>query len=208
MIKKLYLLPLLLVVLSFAACNETEEPSQFDNWQARNEAFIDSLQQVVDAKTDSELKYLVYARDKKYKIFYKKIAEDLTGKQPVFTSTVSCYYRGMYINEAVFAANPTEKYYTRLYEDLTVFDSNTMKHGADPTNLDSPASFGVQAFYSGAAGNVPAWADILQNMRVGERWEVYIPWQIAYGSAGYESVPGYSTLMFDIILYRIDEYYR
>lgn len=205
--RKLYLLPFLLLALSFVACNETEEPGKYDNWQARNDAFIDSLQQVVDSKKDPDLKYLVFQKNKNYKIFYKKIVEDLTGEQPLFTSTVSCFYRGMYIDEAVFAANPTEKFYTRLYKDLTVFDNNSMKHDLDPTEYDSPVSFPIQGFYSGAASVVPAWADILQNMKVGERWEVYIPWQVAYGSAGYGAVPGYSTLMFDIILHRIDTKY-
>lgn len=202
MIKKIYLLPLFLIVLSFVACNESEDEGKYANWRERNEAFIDSLQQVVDAKTDPDLKYLVYDRDKKYKIFYKKLVTT-DNEKPKYTSTVSCYYRGMLIDEAVFGANPTQKYYTKLYEDLTVFDQNTMKHGYDPTELDSPFSTTVNYFY--VTGGVAAWTDILQNMNVGERWEVYIPWQLAYGSSGSGSIPGYSTLIFDMILYRIDK---
>ena len=206
MIKKLYVLPLLLLALSFVACDETEEPSKYDNWRERNEAFIDSLQQVVDAKSDPELKALQYRRDKKCNIFYKKIVSVPEGERPVYTSTVSCFYRGMFIDEAIFAAAPSgTTFYTTLWEQLTVFDKNTMKHGYDPTPLDSPASFYIQSFYTDPVDSVPAWADILENMRVGERWEVYIPWQAAYGGSDYKDIPGYSTLMFDIILYRIEK---
>ena len=41
--KKIYLLPILLLALVFTSCEETKEVSRYDNWQARNEAFIDSL---------------------------------------------------------------------------------------------------------------------------------------------------------------------
>lgn len=202
MIKKIYLLPLLLLSLVFVACNETEEPSKYDNWRERNEAFIDSLQRVVDSKSDPELEYLVYAKNKKYNIFYKKLKNVPDGQRPVFTSTVSVFYRGMLINEKVFTEAALPKYYTKLYKQLDVFDSNTMSDD-DPTVFDSPATWAVNSFYS---GGVPAWTDILQNMRVGERWEVYIPWQVAYGESGSGSILGYSTLIFDMILLRIDKY--
>ena len=54
--RKFYLLPLFLMMIAFVACDETKEASKYDNWQARNIAFIDSLQHVYDAKTDPELK--------------------------------------------------------------------------------------------------------------------------------------------------------
>ena len=44
--KKIYLLPILLLALVFTSCEETKEVSRYDNWQARNEAFIDSLYNV------------------------------------------------------------------------------------------------------------------------------------------------------------------
>ena len=39
-------------------------------------------------------------------------------------------------------------------------------------------------------------------MYVGERWMVYIPWQLGYGSSGSSdgNIPGYSALAFDIQL--------
>ena len=57
MSKKIYLFSLVLLALAFVSCSETEEEGKFANWRARNEAFLDSLQQVYDAKTDPELEF-------------------------------------------------------------------------------------------------------------------------------------------------------
>ena len=43
MSKKIYLFSLVLLALAFTACSETEETGKYDNWRARNEAFIDSI---------------------------------------------------------------------------------------------------------------------------------------------------------------------
>lgn len=201
MIRKLYLLPVFLLVFIFTACNETEDLGDYHNWRARNEAFIDSLQQVVDLKSDLQLKSIPFAKDKRYRIYYKIRESVDNGRKPVFTDVVTCFYRGMLINEGVFGAAPSPRYYTTLYKDLTVFDSNMSEEG--PTAFDSPASFTVSGFYT---SGVAAWTDILQLMSVSERWEVYIPWQLAYGSGGSgSSIPGYSTLIFDIILKSVVE---
>ena len=46
MSKKIYLFSLVLLALTFTACSETEEAGRYDNWQARSEAFIDSIANV------------------------------------------------------------------------------------------------------------------------------------------------------------------
>lgn len=40
----------------------------------------------------------------------------------------------------------------------------------------------------------------LCNMHVGDHWEVYIPWQKGYGKRSDADIPGYSTLVFEIML--------
>ncbi|WP_294478067.1 FKBP-type peptidyl-prolyl cis-trans isomerase [uncultured Bacteroides sp.] len=185
MSKKIYLFSLVLLALAFTACSETEEATKFDNWRSRNEAFIDSLQAVYDTAPDhGGLEFIIPQINKNVKIFYKKKIEKETGKSPLFTETITAYYRGYYI----FG----EK-----------FDENFS--GVDPNvNFDNPSQWSVQGFYT-SAGAVPGWADILQHMKVGERWMTYIPWQVAYGSSGNEPIPGYSTLIFDIQLQSIVE---
>ena len=37
-------------------------------------------------------------------------------------------------------------------------------------------------------------------MKVGDQWELYIPYQLGYGKDGYSDIPGYSTLIFNVNL--------
>ena len=194
--KKLCFLSLFLLGLFFVSCEETKEPSKYDNWEARNDAFIDSLQQVFDARTDPELLYVQDSRNKSQKIFYKKIKSVAEGQSPYYTSKVSAFYRGMFINEEVFGITPKQKYYTRLYKQLDVFDGNFKSD--DPSENDSPTNFAVSEVVSG-------WIEVLQHMKPGERWEVYIPWRSAYGSSSNGAIPACSNLIFDITLLEIIE---
>jgi FKBP-type peptidyl-prolyl cis-trans isomerase FklB len=184
------LLPLLFL---FTACEETVEIGKYDNWQARNESFIDSLQQVYDAKTDPELLSVIDSRDKNQRIFFKKLPGSTIkeNKSPFLTDSVNTFYRGMLINEKVFAKASSPKYYTTLYKELDVFDYNFS--GDAPSEFDNPTTFKVSTVVNG-------WIEMLQRMKVGERWEIYIPWRSAYGSETYQMIPGYSVLIFDVRL--------
>lgn len=50
----------------------------------------------------------------------------------------------------------------------------------------------------GAGGVIPGFDDAIAHMRVGEKATAIIPWQYGYGSAGSNSIPPFSTLVFDI----------
>ncbi len=47
---------------------------------------------------------------------------------------------------------------------------------------------------------IPGWIIALQQMHVGDRWEVYIPAEKGYGKFNQPGIPGGSTLIFDIEL--------
>lgn len=47
---------------------------------------------------------------------------------------------------------------------------------------------------------IPGWIIALQQMKAGDRWEVYIPAEQAYGRMNQPGIPGGSTLIFDIEL--------
>ena len=150
MSKKIYLFSLVLLALAFVSCSETEEEGKFANWRARNEAFLDSLQQVYDAKTDPELEFFV----------------------------------------------PFGSYYTG-----EVFDQNFT--GKDPGDFDSPTEFWVNPISMSNPPHiipVDGWIETLQRMRTGERWTVYLPWDMGYGTSDRDGMPGYSVLVFDIKL--------
>ena len=47
---------------------------------------------------------------------------------------------------------------------------------------------------------IPGWVISLQQMRVGDRWEVCVPASQGYGKVNQPGIPGGSTLVFDIEL--------
>lgn len=47
---------------------------------------------------------------------------------------------------------------------------------------------------------IPGWIIALQKMKIGDRWEIYIPAEQAYGRFNQPGIPGGSTLIFDIEL--------
>ena len=194
--KKYILLSLLFTqcLLLFTSCDETEEVNKYADWRNRNAAFIDSLKSGYDAKTEPELLQIIPYAEKNYPIYAKKLKTVTSGETPLYTDSVYTYYRGMLINEAVFGAATTPRYYTKLYQSLDVFDKNF--EGEEPNAFESPTKFFVN-------GVVAGWREVLQRMKVGERWEVYIPWQQGYGSSVSGTIPAYSTLIFDVNLVSI-----
>lgn len=47
---------------------------------------------------------------------------------------------------------------------------------------------------------IPGWIIALQQMHVGDKWEVYIPAEQGYGKISQPGIPGGSTLVFEIEL--------
>lgn len=47
---------------------------------------------------------------------------------------------------------------------------------------------------------IVGWSIAMQQMHVGDRWEVYIPAEMAYGKISQPGIPGGSTLIFDMEL--------
>lgn len=47
---------------------------------------------------------------------------------------------------------------------------------------------------------IPGWVIALQQMHVGDRWEIYIPAEKGYGRLNQPGIPGGSTLIFDVEL--------
>lgn len=184
--KNLYFLPLFLLAFLFASCEETTEVSEYDNWQPRNQAYIDDLLNEYLTKPDHgglDSIHLISAPNKY--IFYRKltpaVAEGATPViapvSPLYTQTVTVYYKGTLITDVQFDGNFS---------------------GADPSiNFDKPTDYQVNKMIIG-------WVEVLQRMQLGERWKIYVPYEFAYGVNGSGSIPGYSTLIFDMQLAAID----
>lgn len=75
--------------------------------------------------------------------------------------------------------------------DGTVFDAST-KHGTDP------ASFRADQVIKG-------WTEALTMMPVGSKWQLYIPYELAYGERNMGNIKPFSMLIFDVELVGIDK---
>lgn len=192
-----FVLPL--AALLFASCEEVQEASKYDNWQARNEAYIDSIAgetgkvfvaTLEDADRMEPGSLFAIATTSgttagEQYVYCKKITANPEGRRPLYTETVSAYYYGTLITGDKFDGNFTG-YSAVDRQELNAEDKK-------PTEFDAPAEFEV-------SGVITGWTAALQLMRTGERWMLYIPYQSAYGTSGSGSIPGYSALAFDIIL--------
>jgi len=65
-------------------------------------------------------------------------------------------------------------------------------------NADGIATFALQKL-------IPGWITILQQMRPGDVWQVWIPPEFAYGAKGKDTVPPQSILVFRIELLEVLE---
>ena len=53
---------------------------------------------------------------------------------------------------------------------------------------------------------VRGFGTALQHMRVGDVWEICIPYYLGYGTTNYGAIKGYSTLFFKVTLVEITQY--
>ena len=187
----------LFAVFGLASCSEEDDAvEEFPNWQARNDAFFNSL-------TDSVLNLLElnpartdWKRIKSWSksdsiegsnsdyIIVNVIEEgDAASATPLYTDTVTVHYLGRLLPSVSYPYGYVfdQSYYGNYYDDV---------------------SKPLQMAIGNSGGNmlVDGFATALQHMRRGDHWMVYIPYQLGYGSQSQTGVPAYSTLIFDLRL--------
>lgn len=90
--------------------------------------------------------------------------------------------------------NPTKAdevttHYTGTFIDGKKFDSSV--------DRGEPSSFPV-------TGVIKGWTEALLLMKEGDKWELFIPYELAYGEAGRSGIPPYSALVFEIELIKVN----
>lgn len=88
------------------------------------------------------------------------------------------------------ASDEVEVVYEGRLVDGTVFDA-TSKHG------------GVKTDKFRAGNLIKGWTEALTTMPVGSKWQLVIPYELAYGERQAGQIPPYSTLVFDLELVSI-----
>jgi FKBP-type peptidyl-prolyl cis-trans isomerase len=70
----------------------------------------------------------------------------------------------------------------------------------DGKEFDSSAKHGGQPSKFGVTQVVKGWTEALQMMKVGSKWNVYLPSSLAYGDNGRQGIPAGATLIFEMEL--------
>jgi FKBP-type peptidyl-prolyl cis-trans isomerase len=63
---------------------------------------------------------------------------------------------------------------------------------------------GAEAISFPVGGVIAGWTEALQLMKVGSKWQLFIPGELAYGEAGRPGIPPNATLLFDVELVGIE----
>ncbi len=188
-----YLLLLMMAVFTMASCSEDSgEVEEFADWQHKNETYFAQLHAATQeriAKGDQNWKIIrnwslpadgqnFHADLNNYIIVHVLERGNSTSGSPLYTDSVMVSYRGRLIPSATYTAGYLfDRSYSGTYNPQTM----------------NPAKFAV-------SGLVDGFTTALLHMSVGDRWEVYIPYKLGYGTekAPKSEIPGYSTLIFDI----------
>ncbi len=176
---------LLCAFAGFASCEESDSVGEYDNWQARNMEYIDSIAAVARANADGKWKVVLYQGldenktwGNEFYVYCHSLQAGTGTEHPAYTDSVLVNYTGHLI--------PTIN-----HKDGYKFDSSY--DGEFDPSFDEPVAFKL-------SGTVPGFSTAVQQMVAGDTWEVYIPAKLGYGD--YESgfIPAYSTLIFEINL--------
>lgn len=177
------LLLFILAALAFASCSKDDETDTI--WRENNEAAF--------AKTaaSSEFK-TIESPSKKGSIAYR-IIKSGDGKTPLFTDNVKINYTGWYKE---YDWDKGDSYTNE--NGVKVINKIIFDTTKNTTTTDTPRIFGVNSVVDG-------FSTALQHMKVGDKWEVWMPWRLAYGANGSQAIPAYTTLVFEIELLDIIE---
>ena len=188
---KCFLALLAFCSLFLVSCKESDDSvEEFANWQETNEAYVNNLYsravktgEPVKGSLTAIKKWSYNADDKQHNnpsdyIYVEVLSKGDGTVSPIFTDSVRVHYQGRLLPSAS---------YTNGY----VFDQSWT--GEYDTQTNVPVKFAVGSVVDG-------FTTALQHMHKGDRWKVYIPYQLGYGESANSSIPGYSTLVFDITL--------
>lgn len=193
-IKRIIYTLLMTVVACVAMTSCSEEDGvveEYPDWQVRNETYFDNLTDSVQklissgrtdwkrirtwSKTEGD-----YISNSDYIIVHVlESAPQSETASPLYTDSVAVHYK-------VWTLPSTS------YPNGKVFDSSYN----EPFDKDVAVA---ARFYVGG-GLIDGFTTALQYMKRGDVWEVYMPYQLGYGETGSSSIPGYSTLIYKMML--------
>lgn len=179
--KYLHIALMLLCVFVISSCKEEDDTEAIER-----EAY--KLEQDIAFQANvNEAGFEKWASEAGNGYVFAKLIKKGDGKKAYFNSRVSVYYRGSLTDGTEFDA--------RLFEDGTPFKCAVHSTYANYSTVN-PDGYGSV---------ISGWTVALQHMVEGDKYEVWIPQQLAYGASGSGDIPGYSTLIFEMELVSVDE---
>ena len=184
---------------ALVACSEEEgKAEEYADWQARNNRFFQTLQDSLTANPTVWRRYRCYSYDQSQTgtttqcIYVKVLRSDAevtqvndtlgiatTADTPLYTDSVRVAYRGRLL--------PSLSYSQGFAFDQTY-------QGSYSRSTTGTSKMLVSSLVDG-------FTTAVMQMRRGDRWLVYMPYQLAYGETAQTNIPAYSTLVFDIDLF-------
>ena len=186
-------------IISMTSCSESDEEEEFANWQSKNESYFTQIYTQAETAIksgDNSWKIIpVYSKDAtaaKYMSDYivAHVETEGTGTESlIYSDQVRVHYRGNFIP-------------SKSHSNGFQFDSSWT--GEYNLKTMMPSSFSV-------SGTILGFTTALMNMHKGDRWTVYVPYNLAYGTSDYtpkdsqgnvtgSTIPAYSMLKFDLTL--------
>ena len=186
--KNVLKLTVITVFCCMTACND-EMDEHLNQWMLDNILAFNTI------KANPEYRELI-SPGNEGSIYYKVLQAGSGTDTIKYTSAVTCYYKGWFIAD----------YPHYNLKSGTIFDQRLFDDGA-------PGSFSLAISYvydesTGysyqTGGMINGWKTALQHMVKGDKWEIWVPYELGYGREGSTDdsgnlrIPGYSTLVFEI----------
>ena len=187
-------------LFALASCSETEETTtEYDNWQERNDLYWSSI--VAQAKDSIAAAQAAYGTDWAEEgnwlglltfskqpevatgtdsVYIQKLRRGTSDASPLHTDTVRLRLRGRLMPSASYPDGYLFLH-TGLYTDF--------ERTFDETSAGT-ATYGMSALVRGLE-------TALLNMKKGDLWRIYVPYNLGYGSTAQSAIPAYSTLVFE-----------
>ncbi len=185
-------------VLCMFSCSEDDGTVQeYPNWQSKNVTFFNHLSDSVKALLEADTTRTDWKRLKSWT------------KAPGYEGTNADYVIVKVVSEGQATDSTTPRYTDSVAIHYTghLLPSTSYKQGLRfDASYNEPFDESISvASKLLVSATVEGFATALQHMHRGDRWIVYIPYQLGYGTTEKSSIPAYSTLVFDI---RMKDFWR
>ncbi|MDR2232799.1 MAG: FKBP-type peptidyl-prolyl cis-trans isomerase [Tannerella sp.] len=169
---------LIVTALLVAACSKDETDPTLETWKQQNEQAFTGLA--------NNPEYTRLSMPGGVGNIYYRVLQEGDGKRVYYNSRAEVYYKGWYVvTNQDRKVNAGDVFDQRLFDDGETFKLAVSQAATDNIQY---------------ATVINGWNLALQYMVEGDKWEVWIPYQLAYGENGNASIPGYTTLAFEIEL--------